>query len=51
MAWHTQLGGQDVGTWDAVSDLYDTNPHQFQLAAGFHTLTIRQFGQMSCEYP
>ena len=42
MAWHTQLCAPDEWTWDAVSDLYDTNPHQFQLAAGFHTLTIRQ---------
>ena len=48
MVWHTKLGGQGVWTWDVVSDRTvddprdATNPQVYWLAAGFHTLTIKQ---------
>jgi hypothetical protein len=48
MVWYTKLGGQDVWTWDVVSnrseeDLRDANnPQVYWLEAGFHTLAIKQ---------
>ncbi len=48
LVWHTKLGGQGVWTWDVVSDrtIGDprdaSNPQQYWLEAGFHSLTIRQ---------
>lgn len=48
MLWHTKLGGQDVWTWDVVSDRAvddprdASNPQVYRLEAGLHTLTIKQ---------
>ncbi|MDX2417947.1 MAG: hypothetical protein QNK19_10855, partial [Xanthomonadales bacterium] len=45
---HTMLGGQDVWTWDVVSDRAvddprnATSPQKYRLEAGFHNLTIKQ---------
>jgi hypothetical protein len=48
MIWHTKCGGQDVWTWDVVSNRSvndprdESNPQLYRLEAGFHTLTIEQ---------
>ena len=48
MIWHTMLGGQDIWTWDVVSDRAvddprsATSPKKYRLEAGFHNLTIKQ---------
>lgn len=42
MVWNTLSGGQNVWTWDAVSNPNESSPQQYWLAAGFHTLTIKQ---------
>ncbi|WP_372678521.1 dockerin type I domain-containing protein [Desulfosarcina sp.] len=48
MVWHTKLGGQDVWTWDVVSERtageprQTTNPKTYWMEAGSHTLSIIQ---------
>jgi len=48
ITWHTKQGGEEIWTWDVVSirsyaDVRDaSNPNIYHLAAGTHTLTIKQ---------
>jgi hypothetical protein len=48
LAWKTKLGGEDIWTWDVVSNRTgdeprdSSNPQLYRLEAGLHTLSIKQ---------